>query len=91
MAVRNEGVIGPDGVRRSEGAEKRILEVFDETFKPECGLKVIEYLRSISTNVAAGPEVSDAHLRHLEGQRYVVGLIVKWQELAVKRRKAQNE
>ena len=82
-------VMGPDGIKRSESADKRIMEVFDETFRPECGGKVISYLRSITTNIAAGPEVSDAHLRHLEGQRYIVGVMTKWHELAVKKRKEQ--
>ena len=87
MAQKSEGAMGPDGIKRSQSAHKMILEVFDETFKPECGHKVIDYLRSITTNVAAGPEVSDAHLRHLEGQRYIVGLINKWHETAIKERR----
>jgi hypothetical protein len=36
---------------------------------------VLKYLRSITIEAVTGPAASDAELRHLEGQRYLVGLI----------------
>lgn len=36
------------------------------------GARLIAYLRAITTGRALGPAVSDAQLRHLEGQRYLV-------------------
>ncbi len=68
-------VVGPDGRERSVDADKRINEAFAETFRSPAGKKVLEYLRSITINAVAGPEQSDAALRHLEGSRFVVGLI----------------
>ena len=35
----------------------------------------MQYLRSISTDIANGPNISNDELRHLEGQRFVVGLL----------------
>ena len=35
----------------------------------------MKYLRSITIEAVTGPAASDAELAHLEGQRYIVGLI----------------
>ena len=44
-------------------------------FRTPTGQEVIKYLRSITIEAVTGPAASDAELRHLEGQRYIVGLI----------------
>ena len=44
----------------------------------------MDYLKSITVNSVAGPEQSDSHLRHLEGSRFLVGLISTRIELGVK-------
>lgn len=33
------------------------------------------YLKSITVNMVAGPDSTDQQLRHLEGQRFLVGLM----------------
>ena len=81
------GIIGPDGIQRNESEEKRINNAFDVTFRPESGKAVMDYLKSITIQVAAGPEATDQYLRHLEGQRYIVGLISKRIELGIKKRR----
>jgi len=68
-------VIGPDGRERPVEIDKRINEAYAETFKSPAGRKVLEHLKSITINAVAGPEQSDAALRHLEGSRFIVGLI----------------
>ena len=39
------------------------------------GSEVLKYLKSLTIDAVAGPEISNESLRHLEGQRYLVGLI----------------
>ena len=34
-------------------------------------------MRSITIDAVSGPNISDIELRHLEGQRYLVALLVK--------------
>lgn len=69
------GALGPDGIARSPAVEKRINDAIRHAFSGEAGQYALDYLRSITINNVAGPEVSDAHLRHLEGQRWLVGVI----------------
>jgi len=40
-------------------------------------MEMMQYLKSITTDAVSGPNISDAELRHLEGQRYLVALLVK--------------
>ena len=35
----------------------------------------MQYLKSITIDIANGPNISNDELRHLEGQRFVVGLL----------------
>ncbi len=44
-------------------------------FGTEAGQAYLAHLRSITINRVYGPDVSDAELRHMEGQRFIVGLI----------------
>lgn len=41
-------------------------------FQGADGVRLLAYLAGITTGRALGPAVTDAHLRHLEGQRYLV-------------------
>jgi len=66
---------GPDGIVRSPDEHKRINEVLAITFKGEVGKAALDYLRSISIERACGPHVGDGELRHLEGMRFIVGVI----------------
>ncbi len=70
-----EGVISADGFRRTIEEEKDLNTAFAGLFKDKLGEKIMDYLKSITINSVAGPEVSDNKLRHLEGSRYIVGLI----------------
>ena len=44
-------------------------------FESPTGKEVLRYLRSITIEMVNGPNVTTEELRHLEGQRYIVGLI----------------
>jgi hypothetical protein len=39
------------------------------------GLEVMKWLRRVTIETVAGPEVSNDTLRHLEGQRFIVALL----------------
>lgn len=67
----------PDGSRRGTDAERQINEAFKLTFAGQAGELVLSYLKSITINAVAGPGIHPDHLMHLEGQRFVVGLIEK--------------
>ena len=42
------------------------------------------YLKSITINRIGGPAMDDNALRHLEGQRYIVGLLEMRLQLGIK-------
>ena len=47
----------------------------ESLFKSPTGEAVLQYLRSITIEAVSGPNISSEELRHLEGQRYIVGLL----------------
>jgi len=64
-----------DGVARSEDAEKQINEAIGLAFKGKSGEFALKYLRSISIERVMGPNFDPNSLAHLEGQRFIVGII----------------
>ncbi len=64
-----------DGYQRNFEDDKKISINIAALFKDELGKDVLKYLRSITIEAVNGAAVSDAELRHMEGQRYIVGLI----------------
>ena len=68
-------VIGSDGISRSKVENDLINMNIASLFSSETGQEVLKYLRSITIELVNGANVSDAELRHLEGQRFLVGLI----------------
>ena len=66
---------GPDGIVRSAAAHRKINEALAMLFRSPGGVEVLAYLRSITVNYVAGPEISDAGLRHREGMRHLVAII----------------
>jgi len=69
--------LGVDGYPRSKDKDERISKDIESLFKTPNGKEVLKYLKSITVDAVSGPNISDAELRHLEGQRYLVALIVK--------------
>jgi hypothetical protein len=67
--------IGLDGYQRSKEVDTRISQNVAEIFNTPTGKEVLRYLRSITIEMVNGPNVTTEELRHLEGQRYIVGLI----------------
>lgn len=67
--------IGLDGIPRTKDEENKISLNIAHVFSEPTGKEVLKYLRSITIEMVGGPEITDASLRHLEGQRHIVGLI----------------
>jgi hypothetical protein len=74
--VNNQKVnIGIDGIQRKSDLDKQISHNVSKVFESPAGKEVIRYLRSVTIEMVNGPNVTTEELRHIEGQRYIVGLI----------------
>ena len=69
--------LGVDGFPRSKDSDEIISKNVLSLFNTPNGIEVLKYLKSITIEAVSGSNISDAELRHLEGQRYIVALIVK--------------
>jgi len=67
--------VGIDGVQRSQEVDEQISLNVAAMLATPTGKAVMEYLKSISTDIANGPNISNDELRHLEGQRFIIGLL----------------
>ena len=67
--------ISLDGFQRNRIDDSRISVNTASLFNTDLGQEVFKYLKSITIDAVNGPNVTDAELRHREGQRYIVGLI----------------
>lgn len=67
--------MGVDGIQRPQDKDREISLNVAEVFNTPTGNAVLKYLRSITIEMVNGPNVTTEELRHLEGQRYLVGLI----------------
>ena len=68
-------LLGLDGMKRQPKDEENLNTLFYKMFNTPGGSEILKHLKSLTLEAVAGPEISDSHLRHLEGQRYIVGLI----------------
>lgn len=67
--------IGVDGIQRKADLDLQISQNVAEIFSTPTGQAVLRYLRSVTIEMVHGPNVTTEELRHVEGQRYIVGLI----------------
>jgi len=79
--------LGLDGFPRPKEEDKIISQNINSLFRTPTGKAVMSYLRSITIEAVSGANISDAELRHLEGQRYLVGLIERRYQQAEKAKK----
>jgi|TARA_R100000084_G_scaffold102164_1_gene57658 hypothetical protein len=68
-------LIGLDGIKRKPKDEENLNTLFYKMFNTPGGSEILKHLKSLTIEAVGGPEISDTSLRHLEGQRYIVGLI----------------
>ena len=67
--------IGIDGYHRNSERDAEISQNIASIFESPTGKEVLKYLRSITIEMVHGPNVTTEELRHVEGQRYIVGLM----------------
>lgn len=68
----------PDGISRPAKAHAQIASLAVDVFGTPSGAEFLGYLRSQTIEQVAGPAVDPNQLMHLEGQRFLVGLIEAW-------------
>ena len=73
--MSNKVNIGVDGYQRGSEADVEISQNVAQIFNSPTGKEVLRYLRSVTIEMVNGPNVTTEELRHIEGQRYIVGLI----------------
>ena len=70
--MSKKSYVGIDGIQRPQELDQKDVAAMLAT---PTGQSVMQYLRSITTDIANGPNISNDELRHLEGQRFVIGLL----------------
>jgi len=73
--LSNKINIGLDGYQRKSEDDLIVSKNMAQIFETPTGKEVLRYLRSVTIEMVNGPNVTTEELRHLEGQRYIVGLI----------------
>lgn len=73
--MNNKVNIGIDGYQRASSQDTQISQQVAEVVSTPAGAAVLKYLRSITIEMVHGPNVTTEELRHMEGQRYIVGLL----------------
>ena len=84
-------LIGLDNIQRKPQDEENLNTLFYKMFNTTGGSEILKHLKSLTLEAVAGPEISDPHLRHLEGQRYIVGLIQRRVNKGVSQNMIQQE
>lgn len=64
-----------DGITRPPKAEAELNEAFAIVFKGAAGTKVLDYLKSITTNRVIGPGQTENTYAYAEGGRWLMGVI----------------
>jgi hypothetical protein len=72
---RASKVRGPDGLEWTEDEDARLDDLALAALGRGSGKEFLRYLRSITIELVAGPEITDAHLRHREGMRSLVAIM----------------
>ncbi|MEM7046033.1 MAG: hypothetical protein AAF442_00055 [Pseudomonadota bacterium] len=57
---------------------EELRQSYKQTFASDDGKVVLKHLQSITTDLALGANSPDDYLRHLEGQRYIVRLMLNY-------------
>lgn len=67
--------VGPDGLARPPKIEHELNECFAIVFKGAAGEKVLDYLKSVTTNRVIGPGEPENTYAYHEGARWLMGVI----------------
>jgi predicted GTPase len=83
--VRQRAVVGIDGKRYPPEVEDELNLLAARVLGSHDGQRLMAYLRNITMNVAFENDVSTNALLHMEGQRWLVGLMAKRAQLGAAR------
>jgi hypothetical protein len=64
-----------DGYIRTPSDESNLNKSFATVFKGDDGKLILDYIKSITTEAVAGPNIDSNQLFHLEGMRFLAGII----------------
>ncbi len=64
-----------DGYIRTPQDESNLNKSFALVFKGDDGKLILDYIKSITTEAVAGPNIDGNQLFHLEGMRFLAGII----------------
>jgi len=64
-----------DGYVRTSDNEVKLNKAFAALFKGDDGKVILDYIKSITTEAVAGPNIDSNQLFHLEGMRFLAGII----------------
>lgn len=70
---RRDGMADLAAMQKAE--QDQIATMFSGVFDTPAGKKILDWLKAQTINQIGGPDITNDFLRHMEGQRYVVGLI----------------
>lgn len=73
--TRKKQYIGPDGLARPPKIEHEINECFAIVFRGASGDRVLDYLKSITTNRVLEPGLPENTYSYQEGARWLMGVI----------------
>lgn len=68
-------ITGPDGMIRTVEQEQALEDLALAAFSSGAASDYLAYMTNVTLHNVTGPVASDAQLRHLEGQRYLVAVI----------------
>jgi len=77
LPQRGNSVSGLDGRRYTPEVEAELNLLATRVLGTHDGQRLLNYLRGITMNVAFENDVTPTALMHMEGQRWLVGLLVK--------------
>lgn len=77
-AVRQaaDHVVGPDGRTYPKAVDDELNRLAHHLFSTYEGNRFLDYLKNITINATFDHTVSNDTLRHMEGQRFIVGVLV---------------
>ena len=77
---RSSGAVGPDGLVRSQKDEDDLSIMVAVALTTSAGEALMKYVRQITIEQVGGPEITNDHLRHLEGMRYLCAILERRRE-----------
>jgi hypothetical protein len=75
MVSKNNTVASCDGFAYTKDAESKLNGTAVRVFETDSGAEFLRYLENITINNINGSAIDESSLKHIEGQRWIVGII----------------